>query len=385
MSFKVNTEKQVKHIEDINSSINDLDLDSVTLIRGKTPQDINQWCLQLCKDYLSGEWIQQTVDTITVSRITVGVTNQMYCCAINEPNGQSLVPQVVAIRLYGKKYFLHNNDRLVDTVIALMMSTMKIGPKMYGIFDQGQILQFYNHRPFKINEQNNAKLVRQVFEKLAQIHAMDVPIKRNTNWLLDELDISLAAIYASQRSTVDDIKQLFNSYRCPTLLSCDFPSETQWIKDVIKRTNSPVVFTHNDYRSDNLMVIESPDSVNNQSIVVCDFDYSAYGYRGYDFALILREWHRKRYIDVRDVDGIPQDDQIVRPLIEIYVNKCNDIHGSDYSANDVNSVDHILYEIKVFQMVLSFFGTIHTLKLDLENQGFFGETNKLVGIFNKFS
>ena len=128
------------------NSLDDFDFNNIELSRGQTPQDIKEKCLQLCKDYLSGNWCQQTVQTTEVRRITGGLTNQLYYCGIIQKSESEDVPQEVAIRLYGQKF--HDpaenvdNQRMSDVVIALILSQNNIGPKVYGVFDEGQILKY---------------------------------------------------------------------------------------------------------------------------------------------------------------------------------------------------------------------------------------------------
>ena len=85
--------------EQLVKSLDELDFDKMEMVRGHTPNNIEELCLQLCKDYLSGNWSKQTVDTITVKRLTGGMMNQMYHCSIKDPDHSEKVPQEVAIRL----------------------------------------------------------------------------------------------------------------------------------------------------------------------------------------------------------------------------------------------------------------------------------------------
>ncbi|XP_054157321.1 choline/ethanolamine kinase-like [Oppia nitens] len=357
------TKKVLKNIEDF-TSIEEIDFDKMDLYKGETPVDINDQCLQLCKDYLSGEWIQQTVDTITVRRVTGGLMNQLYYCGINEPNLTSKVPQEVAIKLYGEKPIKTTDnkyDRLNDTIIDLMVSVNQLGPKVYALFEHGQIQHYYKHRQFKPVEQSNKKLVNEVFRKFSRIHAMDVPIKRTHNMFMKEAEVSYKYLFNDNDI---NIKERFEKYNCETLLTADLKSEYEWIKQIVSKVNSPLIFTHNDFRSSNLLITESMDKTDGP-IVVCDFEFSSYGYRGMDFQSIIMEWSRKQF-DF-STDGLPHDDSILRPLIEIYVDECQQIHGKEFSANSVNTVDHIIYEIKIFTLIRYFFGTIIALKKDLED------------------
>ena len=143
------SEQLVKQIEFTSvkdcKSIDDFSYDKLELIRGETPDNIAEQCLVLCKNYLGGVWTQQTVDTINIKRLSGGLTNQMYCCALNDWSLTDGVPHEVAVRLYGLKHYTNEdggNERLTDMIIALMMSENKLGSKIYGIFENGQIQNF---------------------------------------------------------------------------------------------------------------------------------------------------------------------------------------------------------------------------------------------------
>ena len=128
-------------------SFEDLDFDKIDLIRGKTPEDIKQKCFHLCKDYLEGVWLKVGIDEVEVKRLSGGMTNQLYYCAINKQiKSINDEPQEVIIRLYGGKHFNNydcdGNERLTDVIIALLVSENKLGPKIYGLFESGQILEY---------------------------------------------------------------------------------------------------------------------------------------------------------------------------------------------------------------------------------------------------
>ena len=117
--------------------------------RGSTPENIKERCLELCRQFLGGVWLQINLDQVKVERLKGGLTNQLYYCGINDDKriNDTKVPQEVAVLLYGQMYFSESNDeinrRLNGTVVTLMMSENGLGPKLYGVFDGGQILKFY--------------------------------------------------------------------------------------------------------------------------------------------------------------------------------------------------------------------------------------------------
>ena len=124
---------------------------------GQTPDDIKEKCLKLCQDYLSGVWLTQTIETITIERLTGGMLNQLYYVSLNSgtngTKGQveelTDVPTEVAIKLTQKKPFLEESESeekerlLGELVVSLMVSENGLGPKIYGVFDGGVIQKYY--------------------------------------------------------------------------------------------------------------------------------------------------------------------------------------------------------------------------------------------------
>ncbi|CAG2181819.1 unnamed protein product, partial [Oppiella nova] len=214
------------------------------------------------------------------------MTNQLYYCGIAEHSATSSAPQEVAVRLYGPKYFNNTdhegNERLKDTIISLMISENKLGPKVYGLFEHGQILKYYPHRQFRLKEQNNPKLAAQAFKKLAAVHAMKVPIKVNTNWIFDDFPKFYETGYKKF-----PINQMIDELNCETLKKHDLKEEMQWLFNAITKSKCPIVFSHHDFRGSNIMITEP-----NDEIILCDFESSSYGYRGSDFGSIALEWGR---------------------------------------------------------------------------------------------
>ena len=142
----VELQNELKSLKDLKT-IDDFQFDKLELTRGETPENVKERCIKLCQDYIGGDWLRQTVDTFEFKRLTGGMTNQLYYSAIGKPDSDSETPKEVAIRFYGPKYFNNldhdGNERLTDVIIALMVSENQLGPKIYGIFEDGQIQHFY--------------------------------------------------------------------------------------------------------------------------------------------------------------------------------------------------------------------------------------------------
>ncbi|CAG2100038.1 unnamed protein product [Medioppia subpectinata] len=339
----------------IESKLADFDITSVKWERGVTPQDIKEKCHDLCQDYLGGVWLKAGIDEVVVTRLSGGLTNQLYLCQLNDQykNSVGVEPNEVAIRLYQGKHFNNldhdGNERLTDVIIALIMSEKGLGPKIYGLFEGGQIQKFYKHKGFRVEQQNDIKLVQELAQKLARIHSTVVPIKKNSNWIFDFFDNTSAEAYK-----LFDINALIDECKCQTFKAHDIREELDWLKTIITAIDSPITFSHIDFRGSNIMVTES------DGIVVCDFEYSCNGNRGYDFGTLFAEWGRE-LADFAKPPNFP-DDSAFKPFIDEYIKESTIISGNDFSEDPRNSCDHILKEGKIFSLISYMFMVLLSLK-----------------------
>ena len=160
------------------------------------------------------------------------------------------------------------------------------------------------------------------------------------------------------------IEEEIQKYNCETLTIKDLKHEMDWMLCAINDVKSPVVFTHNDYRSSNLLITEP-----NDELIVCDFDVSSYGRRGYDFVALMREFGPKVTGFGKPVDRFPVEDSVLEPLLEIYLKESQRIHGKSYSENPINSVENILKEVKVFYLFQKLWSISHIVSNDQNSEG----------------
>ena len=187
--------------------------------------------------------------------------------------------------------------------------------------------------------------MKDLAQRLARIHAMEVPIKRSGNWLFDYFDESLKL--AKERF---DLKALIEESKFQTLKTYDIEEELQWLKKAIIESESPHIFTHLDFRGSNIMITES------DGIVLCDFEYSCYGYRGFDFGTFFTELGYGRLVDGRVWGQSTQpheypSDETIKQFIGPYIEESIKLKGKQFSEDNRNSIENILKEVKLFSLV----------------------------------
>ena len=187
----------------------------------------------------------------------------------------------------------------------------------------------FQHRLMVVEDLNDPDLLCQMASKLARFHAMTPPLAKDSRIFETFLTSSAKKL----KESPEKWRKLFESYECKALLDCDMSSEVKWLLELIPTFESPIVFSHNDFRFRNQMITKDNE------VVLGDFEISSYNYRGYDFAYLF--------------DDIDPNEEVVSLFINEYLKEGHKLFGKSYSENAINSVDHILKEIKQFSMLCS--------------------------------
>jgi hypothetical protein len=115
------------------------------------------FALSVCKEFVSG-WDDITVSDIKLSVISGGLTNKLYRCSIPAELAERLteklnnaspddaeaiepVPRQVLLRMYGvgtETFFNRENEHKIFKTF----SKNGLGPKLYGIFENGRVEEF---------------------------------------------------------------------------------------------------------------------------------------------------------------------------------------------------------------------------------------------------
>ena len=180
---------------------------------------------------------------------------------------------------------------------------------------------------------------------------MDVPIKKTGNWLFDFYDHNYKL--ANDRF---NLKQLIEDSKCQTLKTYDIGQELEWLKKSLIQLESPHLFSHVDFRSSNVMITES------DGMILCDFEYSCYGYRGFDFGSMFYEWGQ-----VWGKWSASQDfatDDTIKPFIDSYIEESVKLKGKQFSENRSNSFENILKEVKLFSLAACMWTVVFHLPMN---------------------
>ncbi|KAG8437894.1 hypothetical protein GDO86_008552 [Hymenochirus boettgeri] len=264
----------------------------------KTRRKAYRWC----KEFLSGAWRVLEEERFRISVIRGGLSNMLFLCSLPEEE-PSLAnePRSVLLRLYGailqmscnkgenqetqrENFFQGAEAMVMESVMFAILAERDLGPKLYGIFPQGRLEQFIPSRKLETDELSRLDISAEIAEKMARFHGMNMPFNKEPKWLFGTME--------KYQKQVLKIKFTRESYtrKLNKILSYDLPKEMKTLRCILEATHSPVVFCHNDCQEGNILLLNGRENSEKQKLMLIDFEYSSYNYRGFDIGNHFCEW-----------------------------------------------------------------------------------------------
>ncbi|XP_055078444.1 choline kinase alpha [Periophthalmus magnuspinnatus] len=259
----------------------------------------NAYCW--CREFLHGAWKRLTEDNFQITIIRGGLSNKLFLCSL--PDCMDTVgdePRSILLRLYGailqmscnkgesrlsnkENHFQGAEAMVLESVMFAILAERELGPKLYGIFPQGRLEQYIPSRKLETCELSAPSISAEVAEKLAKFHGMRMPFNKEPKWLYGTMEKYLSQVMRLN-FTMESQLRLYNH-----LLSYDLPHEMDTLRALLSSTPSPVVFCHNDCQEGNILLLKGGQS-SQQKLMLIDFEYSSYNYRGFDIGNHFCEW-----------------------------------------------------------------------------------------------
>ncbi|KYN03283.1 Choline/ethanolamine kinase [Cyphomyrmex costatus] len=254
----------------------------------KNPE-MRETAARICRDYLHGVWKHITAENIVLKRVSGGLSNWLY--NVQLPEGTVPIrgePRQVLLRLYGQVHGERALEGLItESVIFTLLSERKLGPKLHGVFPGGRIEEYIPARPLITKELSDSILSLLIAEKMGQTHTMQIPISKEPTWIWDTMNNWLNTttdILENIDNEDIDTQQLEN---ISTIKCINFEHEINWLKTFVTQQKYPVTFCHNDMQEGNILLLQN---TRKPKLVLIDFEYCSYNYRGFDIANHFAEW-----------------------------------------------------------------------------------------------
>uniref|UniRef100_UPI003AADCEC7 choline kinase alpha isoform X2 n=1 Tax=Centroberyx gerrardi TaxID=166262 RepID=UPI003AADCEC7 len=238
-----------------------------------------------CREFLHGAWKTVSEDHFHITIIRGGLSNKLFLCSL--PDSLDSVgdePRSVLLRLYGAILQMGAEAMVLESVMFAILAERELGPKLYGIFPQGRLEQYVPSRKLDTCELSDLSISAEVAEKMAKFHGMRMPFNKEPKWLFGTMDKYLSQVMRLNFTRESHLRR-FNR-----LLSYNLPQEMDMLKSLLESTHSPVVFCHNDCQEGNVLLLKGRQSSDRQKLMLIDFEYSSYNYRGFDIGNHFCEW-----------------------------------------------------------------------------------------------
>lgn len=328
--------------------------------------DMRDKAFRIVRDYLNGVWKQIAPQDMVLKRISGGLSNFLYYCALPsslKPNQGE--PSRVLVRFYGQ---IHGEGALeallTESVIFTLLSERRLGPKLHGVFPGGRLEEFIPARPLKTKELADTEISSIIGEKMAQIHTLQVPISKEPTWLWETMNrwlstaTKILATPVAQDLFVDERGVSLDgspAARIRSRFALHLDTEMEWLRRFLKTVHSPVVFCHNDLQEGNILIRENATS-RQDKLVIIDFEYCSYNYRAFDFANHFCEWtmdytvekHPKFSVTLASMPSLEQRLHFIRSYLETS-------HREAGTVPEAGEEERLLREADCFVLASHFF------------------------------
>nr|XP_032525847.1 choline/ethanolamine kinase isoform X1 [Danaus plexippus plexippus] len=387
-----------------------------------TEEEMREVAGRICRNYLHGAWKTVDPSELDFKRISGGLSNFLYYVALPDTSKirytreSSLEadearlqrrqimsshsfsmdePKKVLLRIYGQVHGERAMDAIVtESVIFTLLSERRLGPKLHGVFSGGRIEQYVPARSLLTKELSEPSLSMKIAEKMAAIHSMDVPLSKEPNWLWKTI-YKWSKIVKEERldNTVvgkNDQEQSIIKH----LRTIDFDKEIEWLKKFLATVESPVVFCHNDMQEGNILMLEDDtpneeestayvgsyedkkdihyddeDSIISQisdsgepKLVLIDFEYCAYNYRGFDIANHFQEWCYDYTNPETPFYHENHDNAATLEQKEIFIKEyLKHYHSAEDRSPSIDDVNQLLAEVEAFALASDLFWSLWSI------------------------
>ncbi|XP_035431125.1 ethanolamine kinase [Spodoptera frugiperda] len=269
-------------------------MSSVCLAAGDTfvpvkidENDLYAGVLKLLKT-IRPNWIQENIKLKT---LTDGITNKLVSCQFMESSGEK---DILLVRIYGNKTDLFI-DRSAEIRNIKTLNVLGLAPQVYGIFENGLAYQYYPGVTLNVESVTNDNIWPLVATQMAKMHKVqlgkEIP-KEPFVW--DKIEQFLNLL-PDPFSSEEKQARFTNSFGSITKLRIEY----ERLKTLLSKTESPIVFAHNDLLLGN--VIYNKDE---GTISFIDYEYAAYCYQAFDIANHFNEFVGLSIDDI-DYDRYP--------------------------------------------------------------------------------
>ncbi|KAM4734119.1 choline kinase alpha isoform 2-T2 [Anableps anableps] len=328
--------------------------DSKELVRPDQPDlETRRKAYLWCREFLHGAWKGLAEEDFEITIIRGGLSNKLFLCSLPDTLGSvGDEPRSVLLRLYGA--ILQGAEAMVlESVMFAILAERELGPKLYGIFPQGRLEQYVPSRKLDTCELSDPSISAEVAQKMARFHGMRMPFNKEPKWLFGTMEKYLSQVMRLNFTRESHLRR----FNC--MLAYNLPKEMETLKLLLESTHSPVVFCHNDCQEGNILLLKGRHSSDKQKLMLIDFEYSSYNYRGFDIGNHFCEWmYDYTYEEFPffkvDPQNYPSKAQQLH-FIESYLRESDQGFDNLSEEHQMNLKEEMYVEVNRFSLASHFF------------------------------
>ncbi|KAJ2133972.1 hypothetical protein IW136_004814 [Coemansia sp. RSA 678] len=277
-------------------------------------------------------------DHVCVDRLSGAMTNSVYMVTLSAQRPSPLLSKYL-LRVYGTGV-----DELLSREKELywlaQLTHLGIGPQVFGIFGNGRLEEYLESTTLGRTDIRNGSTSKHIARRMSELHAL-VSYYRPARTVCGESSGSTGSTGSSALAFESGEPELWANIDSWMLLVrqkwahiarvCSKSPECSRVLDSwshiercvhklrahISHTHSPIVFAHADLQYGNILRLKQTGE-----LVVVDFEYAGYNYRGFDIANHFCEWmadyHRPSNPHLLDPSAYPTQEQ-QRGFLRTYV------------------------------------------------------------------
>lgn len=283
------------------------------------------------KDLLTEVFLQRWVDAskINIKRVTGGITNMLLSCSYSETN------EIVLMRVYGNGTNLII-DRHREFVLHLVLNSLNLAPAVHARFRNGLIYGFLPGRSLQPEELLSEQLYLSIAQQLGNWHSkvdseviqngveklrnITLEMKRKTKEHGKNGDHNRKKTKRFKKRFISNVWELIEDWINIVPITCDLiasfnensnievteenmrdviQKEFTWLQSVTVSVNSPLVTSHCDLLSGNVIIQDDYSfdktvykfpSLDDNPVKFIDYEYMLPAPRAFDIANHLAEW-----------------------------------------------------------------------------------------------
>ncbi|XP_061324527.1 choline/ethanolamine kinase [Pezoporus flaviventris] len=306
-----------------------------------------------CREFLAGSWKLIAPDEFGIEPVSGGLSNLLYKCWLPERVlNVGDEPRQVLLRIYGA--ILQGLDSLVlQSVMFAVLAERALGPRLFGVFPEGRLEQYIPSRRLRTEDLRDPDISGEIAVKMSRFHGMVMPFNKEPKWLFGTMEWYLRQISELTFPQAEQLRK-FNELRMYNL-----EAEMRSLRDLLESTPSPVVFCHNDVQEGNVLLLAGREASSSDKLMLIDFEYSSYNYRGFDIGNHFCEWtydytHHSWPFFKAIPENYPSREQQLH-FIRHYLSEAPGHHWDAAPEEQVRIEQEMLTEIHRFVLASHFF------------------------------